>query len=92
MTVELKSRLWVDHQSEKWTNNRPIKIEAIPLTKRHACPGGISDHAFCFPVVSKLVDPVSGPYLAVASEAGSTGGNVGVSSERGLQYVCPRNV
>ena len=32
MTVELKSRLWVDHRSEKWTNNRPIKIEAIPLT------------------------------------------------------------
>ena len=32
MTVELKSRLWFDHRSEKWTNNRPIKIEAIPLT------------------------------------------------------------
>ena len=32
MTVELKNRLWVDHRSEKWTNNRPIKIEAIPLT------------------------------------------------------------
>ena len=32
MTVELKSRLWVDHRSEKWTNNRPIKTEAIPLT------------------------------------------------------------
>ena len=32
MTVELKSRLWVDHRSEKWANNRPIKIEAIPLT------------------------------------------------------------
>ena len=32
MTVELKSRVWVDHRSEKWTNNRPIKIEAIPLT------------------------------------------------------------
>ena len=32
MTVELKSRVWVDHRSEKWKNNRPIKIEAIPLT------------------------------------------------------------
>ena len=32
MTVELKSRLCVDHRSEKWTNNLPIKIEAIPLT------------------------------------------------------------
>ena len=35
MTVELKSRLWVDHRSEKWANNRPIKIEAIPLTIGH---------------------------------------------------------
>ena len=34
MTVELKSRLWVDHRSEKWTNNQPIKIEVIPLTSK----------------------------------------------------------
>ena len=27
----VKNRLWVDHRSEKWTNNR-LKIEAIPLT------------------------------------------------------------
>ena len=36
MTVELKSRLWVDHRSEKWTNNRPIKTEAIPLTTQQS--------------------------------------------------------
>ena len=31
MTVEQKIGLWVDNRSEKWTNNRPIKIEAIHL-------------------------------------------------------------
>ena len=41
MTVELKSPLWVDHWSEKWTNNRPIKIEAIPLTTSSNDKGGI---------------------------------------------------
>ena len=46
MTVELKSRLWVDHRSEKWTNNRPIKTEAIPLTNPYntrRSPCGIWD-------------------------------------------------
>ena len=45
MTVELKSRLWVDHRSEKWMNNRPIKIEAIPLTNGHWLGGvGVQHH------------------------------------------------
>ena len=26
------NRLWVDNRSEKWTNNRPGKLEAIPST------------------------------------------------------------
>ena len=30
----VNNRLWVDHRSEKWPNNRPIKIEAIPLTNQ----------------------------------------------------------
>ena len=38
MTVELKSRLWVDHRSEKWANNQPIKIEAIALTNQDRQP------------------------------------------------------
>ena len=62
MTVELKIRLWVDHWLEKWTNNRPIKIEAILLTSMQ-CHGMTSIYTLTFSAVTLDLKILSGLYI-----------------------------